>query len=76
MIHLLLTHHREAVDISHPDPEGYTAPQLAVVHMRLEILQILLDVIATPPYLPLATQEATVEGTAEAASTAEATTAP
>ena len=49
VIHLLLTQHREAVDISHPDPEGYTAPQLAVVHMRLEILQILLDVTTNEP---------------------------
>jgi hypothetical protein len=49
VIHLLLTHHREAVNISHPDPEGYTAPQLAVVHMRLEILQTLLDVTTNEP---------------------------
>ena len=49
VIHLLLTHHREAIDISHPDPEGYAAPQLAVVHMRLEILQILLDITISEP---------------------------
>ena len=67
------------IDVGTPDPSGaLTYVRVAgfseVATVLTRDLKLLLDMIETPPYLPLATQEATGEVAADG--TAEATKAP
>jgi hypothetical protein len=70
-----ITYH---IDVGNADPSGaLTYVRVAgfsdVATVLTRDLKLITDMIATPPYLPLATQEATGEA---ALATAEATTAP